>query len=160
MAKKDPFMRWIKNPKSIDWADVKKYIEEGDTLSAIITAHSHIEIILRMGLNTFAGTIHYVYQGVREYSPKSAKDFKNYSFFQILQIANYFSLVDNEMYSKLYTLNQIRNDWAHSYLFKEELNKSEAENIALKSEKYIPELITNLGKLSAKISSSKVIKVS
>jgi hypothetical protein len=144
MVKKDNFQKWMANPKPFDWKDVRYFIEKDDILSSIILAHSHIEIILQMSLNAISGNLRASSKGVNGYYPSNSKRIGNFSFSQILELSNYFNLVDDDMYLKLKKLNELRNEWVHGYLFKENLDKEMATKIALKSEEYVSEILNNL----------------
>lgn len=152
----DIYTEWMKSMKPFDWKDVGEFLEGKNTLNALITAHSHIEIILRMSLNALAGNIK---------NPKSSsftqpnlKIIENYKFSTLLELCNFFGIIDEKLYSDLKNFNSIRNRWTHGYLFRgqlDQLNEQDAKKIAKKSKKYVQQIVTQLGNLLTSITGNK-----
>ncbi|PIN88076.1 hypothetical protein COV12_00445 [Candidatus Woesearchaeota archaeon CG10_big_fil_rev_8_21_14_0_10_32_24] len=149
----DVYTEWMKSTKPFDWKDVDNFLAEESTLNALITAHSHIEIVIRMALTALAGNLKNTKPS--SFTQPNIKKIKDYKVCTLIELSNFFGIIEDQLYSDLKNFNSVRNKWVHGYLFRDQLNEEEAKRLAKESEKYIPRIVTQLGNLLTSINGNK-----
>lgn len=125
------YSEWLGEGVSLEGEKIKKCVEEGDTLSAILIAHSTCEIALRLALLSVAARLN------MRLEKGDTDDMSDFSFVEILKINHYFGVLDDTLFSKFKELNAIRNIWVHPLGKKKPYPERFHQNIALNSIKLI-----------------------